>query len=117
VIVRPVALNSTASPALDVPPTFTLTDSPTASFIWDATVRCQISSYSRNSSPRSPVSPGVRNSSPDGRIASCASCAFFTLLAYARGLSGTNAAPYSLIAWLRAAATAVSDSVMLSVRM
>ncbi len=79
-IVRPDALNSTSSPADDLPPTFTVTDSPTASFIWEETVRCQISSYRRNMSPDSPVSPGVRNSSPDGRIASCASCALFTLL-------------------------------------
>ena len=79
-MVRPEALNSTRSPELDVPSTLTVTDSPTASFIWEATVRCQISSYRRNMSPVSPVSPGVRNSSPEGRIASCASCAFFTLL-------------------------------------
>ena len=58
----------------------TLTDSPVASFICEATVRFQISSYSRNSSPLSPVCAGVRNRSPAGRIASCASWAFFTLL-------------------------------------
>jgi hypothetical protein len=54
---------------------------PTASVICDATVRRQISSYSRNSSPLSSLatSPGARNESPAGRMASCASCAFFTL--------------------------------------
>ncbi len=41
---RPEALNSTLSPVLEVPAMRTLTDSPTASFIWEATVRCQISS-------------------------------------------------------------------------
>ncbi len=57
-----------------------LIERPIASFIWDATVRFQISSYRRNSSLCRPVSAGVRNASPDGRIASCASCAFLTLL-------------------------------------
>ena len=52
---------------------------PTASFICDAMVRIQISSYSRYSEPLSPVCAGVWKISPAGRIASCASCAFFTL--------------------------------------
>ena len=54
---------------------------PFASAICDASVRFQISSYSRSSSlpelPRDLV--GVRNESPAGRIASWASCAFLTL--------------------------------------
>jgi hypothetical protein len=56
------------------------TDSPAASFIWEATVRFQISSYRRSSSPDSPAWAGVRKRSPAGRMASCASWAFFTLL-------------------------------------
>ncbi len=54
---------------------------PVASFIWEATVRFQISSYRRSSSPDSsrPACSGVRNVSPEGRMASWASCAFFTL--------------------------------------
>ena len=54
-------------------PMLIVTEWPTASFIWEATVRIQISSYSRNCSPVRPVSAGVRNRSPDWRIASCAS--------------------------------------------
>ena len=46
----PLAPNSARSPAVDVPATRTDTDSPVASFICEATVRCQISSYSRRSS-------------------------------------------------------------------
>ena len=56
-----------------------VTCSPSASRIWEAMVRIQISSYSRNSSPRRPVWAGVWNLSPAGRMASCASWAFFTL--------------------------------------
>ena len=57
----------------------TVTRCSLASAIWEAMVRIQISSYRRNSSPRSPVWAGVRKFSPAGRIASCASWAFFTL--------------------------------------
>ena len=53
-----------------------------ASDIWLAIVRFQMRSYmrcsSRSSSPETDA--GVRNCSPDGRIASCASCAFLLLL-------------------------------------
>ena len=54
---------------------------PRASAICDATVRFQMRSYSLNSLPRSTLlsSDGVRNVSPDGRIASWASCAFLDL--------------------------------------
>ena len=76
----PDAPNSAFSPALDRPATRTDTDSPVASFICEATVRFHTSSYRRNSSPDRPVWAGVRNRSPAGRIASCASCALFTLL-------------------------------------
>ena len=46
-----------------------------ASTICEATVRCQISSYSANSSrlTEPETSPGVRKLSPEGLIASCAS--------------------------------------------
>ena len=56
---------------------------PLASAIWEATVRFQMRSYSLNSVPRSTLcsSVGVRKTSPEGRIASCASCAFLDLLA------------------------------------
>jgi len=80
----PVAPNSARSPALDVPATRTDTDSPVASFIWEATVRCQISSYRRRSSEdrwSRATRAGVRKLSPAGRMASCASWAFLTLLA------------------------------------
>ena len=76
----PDAENSAVSPALESPVTRIVTEWPVASFIWQATVRFQISSYSRKSSPRRPVSAGVRKLSPAGRTASCASWAFFTLL-------------------------------------
>ncbi len=79
-MILPDAANSASSLADEVPVIRTLTDSPVASFIWEATVRFQISSYSRNSSPDSLVWAGVWNRSPAGRIASCASWAFFTLL-------------------------------------
>ncbi len=80
-MILPEAENSTSRPSAEVPPTRTVTDWPTASFIWEATVRIQISSYSLKSSPVRPVSAGVRKRSPEGRTASCASCAFLTLLA------------------------------------
>ncbi len=78
-MIFPEAENSASRPSAARPPVLTVTDCPTASFICEATVRIQISSYSRNWSPLRPVSAGVRNRSPDGRIASCASCAFLTL--------------------------------------
>ena len=57
----------------------TVIERPSASFIWEAMVRIQISSYSRNWSPVSRVCAGVRKVSPAGRMASCASWAFLTL--------------------------------------
>lgn len=44
VIVLPDAVNSASRPSLARPAIFTVTELPTASFIWDATVRFQISS-------------------------------------------------------------------------
>ena len=81
-------------------------------------MRFQIRSYSLNSLPRSTLcnSDGVRNTSPDGRIASCASCAFFDLPAYVRGFSGTESEPYSFVACVRAAETACCESATESVR-
>ena len=54
---------------------------PVASVIWEATVRFQISSYRRSSSPEMarPACSGVRKDSPAGRMASWASWAFLTL--------------------------------------
>ena len=46
----PVAPNSARSLPVEMPATRTETDSPVASFIWEATVRFQISSYRRRSS-------------------------------------------------------------------
>ena len=83
-MILPLAPNSARSPAVEVPATRTETDSPVASFICEATVRCQISSYRRRSSEDSSVLAtwaGVRKLSPAGRMASCASWAFLTLLA------------------------------------
>ena len=89
-----------------------------ASLIWLATVRFQIRSYMRCSSrPSCPVTSfGVRKVSPDGRIASCASCAFFDFDAYTRGLAGTALSPYSATAWARAACTACALRLVESVR-
>ena len=115
-MILPDAPNSASSPAEERPAILTETDSPIASFICDATVRFQTSSYSRSSSPDSPACVGVRNVSPAGLIASCASCALFTLLEYVRGASGTYSAPYSSRACARAAASAVCDNVTESVR-
>ncbi len=69
----PVAPNSARSPAVEVPATRTDTDSPVASFICEATVRCQISSYSRRLSEDSlslATWAGVRSFAglPDGLV-------------------------------------------------
>ena len=77
----PDAVNS-AVPAVPVSAVIvTEAVDPRASAICEATVRFQIRSYSLNSLPRRMLesSDGVRNTSPDGRIASCASWAFFDL--------------------------------------
>jgi hypothetical protein len=44
VITRPDAEKTTSSPVLAPPPRRTVTERPSASFIWEATVRIQISS-------------------------------------------------------------------------
>ena len=82
----PLAENSASragapSAPADAPTSRTWALVPVASVIWEATVRFQIMSYSRNSSPDSDrdASSGVRNDSPAGRMASWASWAFFTL--------------------------------------
>ena len=77
----PEADSSTARPSAAVAPIRTLAVVPRASAICEATVRCQISSYSRNSSPRSAPATwaGVRKESPAGRMASWASWAFLAL--------------------------------------
>ena len=80
----PEAVNS-AVPAIGSGRRAMVTDAvePLASAIWEATVRFQIRSYSLKSLPRSTLCELGRacgTSSPDGRIASCASCAFLLLL-------------------------------------
>ncbi len=64
----PDAENSTAWWLALVAPMRTVEVVPAASAIWEATVRFQISSYMRNSSPRSSerTLAGVRNESPGG---------------------------------------------------
>ncbi len=76
----PDAPNSAFSPADESPAIRSETVWPFASAICEATVLIQISSYRRCSSRVSSrtTSCGVRKTSPDGRTASCASCAFFT---------------------------------------
>ena len=119
VMTVPDAVNSTCRPSVLSAERRTVVVAVCALTICDATVRFQIKSYSANSSPTSSpaISAGERNESPEGRIASCASCAFFTLRSYSRGLSGTYSLPYNSLAWLRAAFSACSDSVVESVRM
>lgn len=82
-------------------------------------MRFQMSSYSLNWSPLSSraTCAGVRNESPAGRMASCASWAPFALEAYSRGAPGTYSGPYSSAAWRRAASVASADSAGESVRM
>ncbi len=94
-IVRPDAAKVQRSPEEAVPAIRRLSVVPLASAICDATVRCQISSYRRNSSASScPATwPGVRKVSPAGRIASCASWAFLTLRVYWRGVGWTKLSP------------------------
>ena len=91
----PDAANSASRPLDAVAPNRTDAVEPVASAICEAMVRFQINSYSRYSSlesvPR--TASGVRNVSPAGRIASCASCAFLLLEAYVRGAEGTYSVP------------------------
>ncbi len=92
---------------------------PRASAIWLATVRFQIRSYSRNSSgfnsPRS--ASGSAKGWPAGRIASCASWAFLTLVWYSRASLGRNSPPYCDSTSSRAASTATLARLVESVRM
>ncbi|SHU64697.1 Uncharacterised protein [Mycobacteroides abscessus subsp. abscessus] len=117
-MVRPLAVNTTCSPEVAVPASRRLSVVPRASAICEATVRCQISSYKRNSSLSSDECnwPGVLKVSPAGRMASCASCAFFTLRVYCRGEGCTYSFPYNSAACDRAACSAESESVVESVR-
>ena len=80
-MIVPDAENSASRPSAATAPRRIVAVWPRASAICEATVRFQMRSYSAKSSPRtSPAtSAGVRNESPAGRTASCASCAFFTL--------------------------------------
>ena len=115
----PEAENRTSVPSDAVAPRRTDAVCPRASAICEATVRFQISSYSRNWSPDSSLATwaGVRKWSPAGRMASCASCAPLALLVYTRGASGTYSGPYSSDACRRAASIACALSDDESVRM
>ena len=119
VMTVPDAANTAARPSLVRAPIFTDAVDPRASAICEATVRFQISSYSRNWSPDSSraTCAGVRNESPAGRMASCASWAPLLLEAYNRAAAGTNSGPYSSAAWRRAASIACELSTGESVRM
>src|SRR5260370_20983161 len=79
-------------PALAVMSTVVRSSSPDS--IWLATVRSQISSYRRAwaGSRKDLVSPG-RSAKSVGRIASCASWAFFALVTYLRRGGGRLAPP------------------------
>src|SRR5262249_61450757 len=87
-MILPEAENSASRPSAERPLTLTVTDWPTASFIWEATVRIQISSYSRNWSPLRPVSAGGRKRAPGGGGAPWASSAVFALAAQGGGARG-----------------------------
>ena len=78
----PEAENSASRPSVATAPRRMVAVEPLASPIWEATVRFQISSYRRNSSPESSLATwaGVRKESPAGRMASWASCALAALL-------------------------------------
>ena len=84
-ITRPLAENSAswpwASPSGTIVVRRICALVPVASVIWEATVRFQISSYRRSSSPDRACAAcsGVRKDSPDGRMAPCASWSFLTL--------------------------------------
>ncbi len=82
-------------------------------------MRCHTSSYTRKSSPRSSPrsSSGDRNLSPAGLIASCASWAFLAFFVYDRGAADRYSGPNFASMARAAALSAVSDSVVLSVRM
>jgi len=119
VITVPEAANSTSSSLADVAPMRSETVRPTASSICEASVRFQTRSYSACSSRESSdfTSSGVRNVSPAGRMASCASWAFATARPYLRGFWGTYSGPKSSCTCRRVASSAASDSVVESVRM
>ena len=63
------------------------------------------------------IASGYLNCDPAGRIASWASCAFFTLPRYERGASGRNSAPKRDRISDRAALTASDERFVESVRM
>ena len=87
-MVRPEASNSTSVPSSTVVPARTLVDSPRAGAIWEASVRAHTSWYTScwsRSRTSATTSSGVRQRSPAGRIASCASWALATLPVYCMG--------------------------------
>ena len=91
---------------------------PVASAICDASVRCQIIRYSARSWLfSSPLTCGGVRYGVVGRIASWASCAFFTFDEYCFGDGLRYCWPYWLVTAARVACSASSDSTTLSVRM
>ena len=77
----PLAVNTWGRPSAPVAVISSVVRSSLASAIWEATVRFQISSYRRASSGGSDSDCG-RWPKSVGRIASCASWAFLTLVWY-----------------------------------
>ena len=96
-IASPEAANSVRRPSTVVAASRAAMLSPLASLICEATVRFQIRSYSLASSDPGPTARATESGSvkrsPAGRIASCASWAFLTVLVYTRGLSGRYDGP------------------------
>ena len=91
----PLAVNSASRPSSVRAPTRSCTVSPVQSVIWLASVRFHTSSYSRASGFGTCLATvfGSAKASPAGRMASWASWAFFTLLAYTLGLGGSTCCP------------------------
>ena len=63
------------------------------------------------------ISSGNLKVEPAGLMASCASCAFLTLLLYVLGLSGKNSSPNLFFMILRLAVIASFERLTESVRM
>ena len=102
----------------EIAPSRTLTVTPAASAICDASVRCQIRRYSESSWLfSSPSTCFGDRYGVTGRTASCASWAFFDLEVYCLGCGDRNFWPYSLVIASRVAVSASAESVTLSVRM
>ena len=86
-----------------------------------ATRSCASRSARRARARRGSARPATAVGSPErvagGRIASCASCAFFTLRSYCAARRAGTRRRRARVAWSRAAVSAGSDRVVESVRM